>query len=128
MWVMHTTVTESRKNNLVTLIFARVSGKSSHENICCYQRVSLHDLCYLLARKVISFLVREHLQILIGNLVSNLNTGMFGFQYLLHATKQFPFESRFNRKSIGSISIHIGTRASEQRLLGRTFQHAVFTQ
>ena len=54
--------------------------------------------------------LREHLQIIIGNLVSDVNIGMFRFRYLLHATQEFPIKSRLNRKSIGSISIHIGTR------------------
>jgi len=33
IWVTQTSVTESRTNNLVTLISARVSGKSSHEEM-----------------------------------------------------------------------------------------------
>ena len=63
--------------------------------------------------------VREHLHILIGNLVSNVNIGMFRFRYLLHAAQKFPFESRLNRKSIGSISIHIGTSSGEQNISTR---------
>ena len=37
--------------------------------------------------------VREHLQINIGNLVSDVNIGMFRFRSLLHVTQEFPFES-----------------------------------
>ena len=33
IWVTQRSVTESQTNNLVTLIFARVSGKSFHEKI-----------------------------------------------------------------------------------------------
>ena len=67
------------------------------------------------------------------NLVSDVNIGMFRFRYLLHATQEFPFESRLNRKSIGSISIHIGTSSGGQNISTRSiytisFIFAAYTQ
>ena len=57
----------SRTNNLVMLIFARVSGKKfPREHMCCYQRVSLHDLRYLLARIVISISVTHNAVLGVG--------------------------------------------------------------
>ena len=69
----------------------------------CYLHLNSNCHIYLTS-------IREHLQIIIGNLFSDVNIGMFRFRYLLHATQEFPIESRLNRKSIGSILIHIGTR------------------
>ena len=65
--------------------------------------------------------IREHLQINIGNLVSDVNIGMFRFRSLLHVTQEFPFESLGIRiKSEVNHITQIGTSNDGQNISTRS--------
>ena len=74
----------------------------------------------ILSYKQIRVTVREHLQINIGNLVSDVNIGMFRFRSLLHVTQEFPFESFGTpiKSEVNRIT------QIEHRMMDRIFQHA----
>ena len=61
IWVTQTSVTESRKNDLVTFIFAHVSGKRSHEKNAVIKSYSLHGLRYVFGRIIMSFWLTQTL-------------------------------------------------------------------
>lgn len=82
------TLLEHTRNNTITFFMHK-----SQQSIMEIFQAKGDELC--------DCTIREHLQILISNLVSDVNISMFRSRYLLCATQEFRFKTQLNRKSIG---------------------------